>query len=69
MSSTNLQRVESPVFVATESGYQQSTRFTKEQLMRVASALWAKRNERYVMRGEDLLRGPMGAEFRRASWL
>lgn len=68
MSSASLNEVEPSVFSTTESGHQQITRLAKERLKRVAATLRAKRNERYVMRGEDLLRGPMGAEFHRAWW-
>lgn len=69
MRSATLPRIESPAAATIGNGYQRLSRATRQLHKRLVSALRAKRDEQYVMNGEELLRGPLSDEIRRAPWL
>ena len=68
MKSATLPRIETHAADAISSSYQTFRSTVAALHERFAAVLRAKRDERYVMRGEEQLRGPISDEFRRASW-
>lgn len=69
MRSATLPGIESSVAAAIGNGYLRLSRAARKSCKHMAAVLRAKRDERYVMSREHLLRGPLADEFRRAWWL
>ncbi len=69
MRSATLPGIESTVAEVTSNDYRGLVRATRILLNRITTFILARRDKRYVMRHEHLLRGPLADEVRRAWWL
>ena len=69
MRSATLPGIESTVAEAASNNYRGLVRAARTLSGRISAFILARRNERYSMRHEHLLRGPLADEVRRASWL
>lgn len=68
MKSATLPGIETPLVSALSAGYQKCQGVVARLPVYLSSVLRGLRDERYVMRGDEQLRGPMSDEFRRAGW-
>lgn len=69
MRSTDLARIESLTWPIMLRGYRQLIGSAASARKAITAMLRAKREERYAMRYEKELRGPLSDEYRRAWWL